>query len=507
VCIVATAAPLWIARYLPITDLPQHVATMATLAHWTDPAWRSSDTFELALGRTQYLLYYGAGTLLTKIVGDAERANLVLLTILAAALPLAVRSLLSALGRDERLALFACPFFWSAPVVTGFFSFVSAVPLVLFALALQARACADASNRRLVVLTALAIAVYYSSAFALLYLALGAAVLVVILIPWQGRGTLAACSRALVWLAPPLVLALVFAATSPVVTDPSLGPSWATTEFESLATAFEHLDGTLLGVWTHGGGEGVTLTLAAASALLAWPRAHTVDAADARGGRAATALVVLAMVLYLALPQKVSFAISSINMRFPLFAALVAPAMLPIAATRGRRGVLGLGVAAAAAIGSGVYATTQCLYFSREVGAFDAVLAAAAPGKRLLGLPYDRESRWVTTLSPYVQFQAYYRARKGGIAEFSWIRRLAHMPLRYRPDVPQPPLVPPYAEWHPEWFDNGAEGPYFDYVLTRGGGSAFPEATERGGPRWHVAAQGGPWALWARDEATPAAWP
>ena len=45
-----TVAPLFCVDYLPFTDLPEHVAVMATLRHWFDPAWRIQEHYVLALG-------------------------------------------------------------------------------------------------------------------------------------------------------------------------------------------------------------------------------------------------------------------------------------------------------------------------------------------------------------------------------------------------------------------------------------------------------------------------
>src|SRR5689334_24746606 len=64
VCAVATVFPLWVAPSLPFTDLPQHVAAIATLRHFYDPQWKAQEYFTLALGRSPYLLYYLAGALL-----------------------------------------------------------------------------------------------------------------------------------------------------------------------------------------------------------------------------------------------------------------------------------------------------------------------------------------------------------------------------------------------------------------------------------------------------------
>src|SRR4051812_18200365 len=96
-CAVANVAALWVAPYLPFPDLPQHAAAIATLRHWSDPQWKAQEYFTLALGRSQYLLYYLAGALLAFPLGNAERANLALLSATALAFPYALRSLLRAM--------------------------------------------------------------------------------------------------------------------------------------------------------------------------------------------------------------------------------------------------------------------------------------------------------------------------------------------------------------------------------------------------------------------------
>ena len=148
-CAAATAVPLWSAAHLPFTDLPQHVSAIATLRHWWDPAWKSQEYFTLELGQTQYLLYYLAGAALAFPFGTAERANLVLLSAIAVAYPFSLRSLLRALRADTRLALFGCTLFWSQALLIGFFNYVAAMPLTIWALALALRQTELPSRRTL----------------------------------------------------------------------------------------------------------------------------------------------------------------------------------------------------------------------------------------------------------------------------------------------------------------------------------------------------------------------
>src|SRR2546430_6394784 len=174
---------LWSAPYLPFTDLPQHAAAIATLRHFDDPAWKSREYFTLALGRSQYLLYYLAGALLAFPFRTAERANLVLLSISALAFPYALRSLLRAMGAAQRLALFAVPLFWSQSLLIGFFNYVAALPLLLWALAVSVREAEAPRPARTVLLAALSVALFYLHLSAFLLFAPAAALAQVILGP------------------------------------------------------------------------------------------------------------------------------------------------------------------------------------------------------------------------------------------------------------------------------------------------------------------------------------
>ena len=212
---LANIAALWSDRYLPFTDLPQHAAAIATIRHWGDPAWKAQEYFTLALGRSQYLLYYLAGALLAFPLGTAERANLVLLSLTALAFPFALRSLLRAMRMDGRLALFANGLFWSQSLLIGFFNYVAALPLLLWALALAVREAEEPRPRRTALLAAASVALFYLHLSAFLLFAPAAGLAQVVLGPLEPAPLL----RRLVWAVPTVALGVVFLLASPVVRD------------------------------------------------------------------------------------------------------------------------------------------------------------------------------------------------------------------------------------------------------------------------------------------------
>src|SRR5256885_7006926 len=294
VAAAANVLALWSAPYLPFTDLPQHAAAIATLRHLDDPAWRSREYFTLALGRSQYLLYYLAGALLAFPFGTAERANLVLLSLSALAFPYALRSLLRAFSADDRLALFAVPLFWSQSLLIGVFNYVAALPLLLWALGLSLREAEAPRPARTALLAAASVALFYLHLSAFLLFAPAAALAQFVLGP-RGPGALA---RRFVWILPTLALGVAFLLTSPVVHPERVG--WnqpVAVWFESAGDAFRKLPEALLDIWPGDADLWISLALVAAAVALAGP-GEPGRTGPARRFALAVAWIALAVALY-----------------------------------------------------------------------------------------------------------------------------------------------------------------------------------------------------------------
>jgi hypothetical protein len=482
---LANVAALWAGKYLPFTDLPQHVAAIASLRHYGDPAWHVRDYFELQLGRSQYLLYYLAGALLAFPFGTAERANRVLLSLVALALPYALRALLRALGRDERLALFAVPLFWSQSLLIGFFNYVAALPLLLVSLALAVRDAASPSLRRTALLAACAVALFYLHLSAFLLFAPCAAIASLAFAPRTTRAAL----RSLWWTAPALLCAIAFLASSPVVHPGQIG--WTqpmAMSWEPPLEAVRHLPDALLDIWPTDADQLVLVALVCCAAVLAWPSSESSRSDVAT--RVAASWLAIAALFYFAFPVQVGW-LWQLNERYAIAFTLLVPTVLRPA--RGWRSAVPLAAVALAGLVSAGIAARQVRAFNAEVDGFDRVLSAARPGERLIALIYDRGSR-AARFSPYLHFGSYYRARGGGVAAFSFAE-LPQSPLRYR-DATAPPFHPAHWEWEPWQFRNATDGAYYDYVLVRGRVDPFARAGP--GPIWHVVAREGLWSLYAR---------
>ena len=487
-CAAATVLPLWSAAHLPFTDLPQHAAAIGTLRHFWDPVWKSREYFTLALGQTQYLLYYLLGAALAFPFGTAERANLVLLSLVAVAFPLSLRALLKALRADTRLALFACPLFWSQSLLIGFFNYLAAMPLTLWSLALALRQAEAPSRRTLLTLAGATVALFYLHLSAFVFFA-PAAALASLALPRLAPPR--EWPRRLVWAAPVAALAVLWLVNSPVVHPQSVG--WYQpmgVHWEEPAAALRNVVDALLDIWRGPEDEWCLLALLAAAAFLAWPQRRDLEEQPWRRGIVA-AWVVLAGLLYLAFPISIGW-MWQLNERYVLLFALLAPALLRPA--RGWRGAAPLLLVAATGLLAAATAFGNVRAFDREVGPFDSVLARAQPGRRLIGMMFEQNSRYAK-FSPFLHFQAYYRARMGGVASFSFAE-LPQSPLRYRPENAPPPH-PAGWEWHPGSFRNDVDGLYYDYVLVHG--LVDPFARPQPGPRWRLLAREGRWALYEKE--------
>jgi len=507
VCAVASAAPLWLGRYLPFADLPQHVAMIATLRHWWDPAWNGQQTFTLNFGHTQYLLYYLAGAALSFFLGTAERANVILLSGIAIAFPYSLRSLLRAARRDERLAIFGCPLFWSMPLLIGLFNFVAAIPFVLWGLALAIRHAEQPTLRCGILLALVSVLLFYLHLSALFFF-FAASVLCFLLWPTPEAGQrlirlltsrAKALWRKLAWMIPASALCASWFFTSPVVRPSSVG--WGeqvAVEFQSPRVALDQLPQVLLQIWRGNGSRWPLLLWLFAWSLLVWPRRSPVEDSKSRFRRRALAtLTCLALALYFAMPYAIGW-LWWLNARYALLAALLLPAVAP--AAYGIRGALSLAMAAVAALWVAGGAAMHVRAFQREVDGFEQVLQRARPAQRLFTIVYEEDSR-VARFIPFHHFGSYYRARSGGIAEWSFAQ-LPQSPIRYRPEVAPPARLPSW-EWDPNSFRNEIDGAYFDYVLVRG--NVDPFSTKPHGPVWHVAAREGLWALYEKERSPPSA--
>lgn len=498
--VTSSLVPLWLVRYPPIEDLPQHLAAIRVLHSLHDPAFNLATYFELTLSRTQYLAYYLVADLLAYPLG-VRLANLVLVTAALVGTPYALRSLLRALGRDEKLALFALPLAYNAHLILGFFNFLAALPLALFGLSLAVRLRVRPTRGLALALCAVTFVCFYTHVVPFAFLGFGATLVAL-------GDTLRATSRRLLPLVPGGLAALVWTRFAPA------GQATATAAFgqegvgprPTFATASDALRD--LPNWLTDVFQGerdvqlfiVMLALALfAIGLGARPAARDDAATTDQALRVVLTrrlglLAPLALALYFVTPTGYDW-IWPISARFPLLAILFVIPVLPF--PRGALGVLLAAAIAATSVATFVEAGERFVTFERdEVGELDQALAAIPPGRRVAGLIGDKYSTQAK-FAPFLHYVAYYQADRGGAVMFTFAD-FPQSPFRFREDH-RPPRVGPRWEWMPERVEPRRDLGWYEFVLVRGAAGRLDADRTLYEPVF----RGPHWSVWRRLDAVP----
>lgn len=491
---IAAVYPIWHARHPPLQDLPQHLAAISVLKNY--PSLALGQYFELQLARTQYLAYYLLAQWLSYLMG-VTLANKVLLCSAVVALPWSIASLLRALGRDPRLAVFAFGLTYNAHLVLGFFNFLAALPLVFWGLTAAVRLREQHSNARMVVLGLLSLICFYMHVLPFAFLGLGAAL---VLIGDSSRLTL---QRFLAFV-PVLIAAGAWLATTPAgqatlaaaeATESTERPIYVTLgqalrELPSWLTDVLHResDDQLLVAW----GAVLLVALAIGSRPTRARGAARADDPEERSYAWMLGLLApLAFVAYFVLPTAYDW-IWPISGRFPLMALLFGILLLP--RMRGALGAIVLVGATVVASMSFYEINRAFVQFEREeVGDIDAALASIPRAERVAGLIFGGSSN-VVRFAPFLHYVALYQAKKGGVVMFTFAE-FPQSPFRFKNDT-RPPSVPPRWEWTPERVDPDRDLTWYNYVLVRGG----PGRIQRS-PFFENVFQGAGWTVWRRVDS------
>ena len=486
--------PLFYVRYAPIEDMPQHLAAVRVLHDFHDPAWGFTRYFELHLARTQYLAYYLAVDLVAYVV-PLELANKLLIAAAMIGVPLGARSLRKALGKDGSLSLLLFPLAYNAHLILGFFNFIAAIALSLYAVSLAVQQRRAFGRARAVGVAALSVICFYTHVVPFALMAL-ATVLVGSYTTWR------AAMRSLLQLVPAGLCTLYWTVASPAgratlsAAQQGAGGLGAKPVFTPAARALREIPNWLTDVLQ--GDRDILLLeawlgLVALALLLALvARAARRDlggAGDPIGASLSLRLWLLPLIsgaLYFVAPTSYDW-IWPIAQRFPLLCATWLVVALP-RVSLGRHVVYAL----AFVISSASFHLVGKAFtdFDRhEVGDFDRALAAIPDAQRVVGLIFDRGSAHVA-FSPFIHFVAYYQARKGGAVMFTFAD-FPQSPFVFREDN-RPPRVPPRWEWLPEYVRPRVDLAFYDYALVRG----RPGAIARSNSGFIPVFRGERWSVW-----------
>jgi hypothetical protein len=480
---VFASAPAWIVKHPPLQDLPFHLATIRIIKNFHDPAYGFDQNFVLTLGRTQYVVYYLIGAALANFVGVVG-ANVLLVSGYLGGTVLALRSLLRALGRDERLCLLVLPLLVNVMFLYGLLPFLLGIPIMLWALATAVRHFERPTLRSGALVCALALALFYSHVFPFGIFCIG----FLAMFPWTKPTRWAASAAPAV----PAVLVLVWWSFFTVAGRLARGAATdnAADPHQPMDAAIADIPNWFTNVLRDQSDE---VMLAALAIVVVGALGLSLGDRDPAKpfARSYVVLPLTCIVLYFVLPQSHGY-IWLIAQRFPILFAITAIPLVRM--PRGSRGAVI--TAAALAVGVGAIVNT-CKHFIRfeldEVGDFDDAIAAMAANRRVCALIYDKGSS-ILNHQPFLHFGSYYQAQKGGVVMFTYAG-YAHWPIDFQPGKYPPPGRPARErwEWTPELVPISEIYPYYDYVLTRGSGFRPPPGT------YHAAWHGERWSVWEKD--------
>jgi hypothetical protein len=484
VALLATA-PAWIVEHPPLEDLPFHMATLRVIHSYSDPAYGFGADFFLNLFHTQYALYYVVGSLLAYLVG-VTGATVGLMAAYLGGTVLAMRTLLAAMGKDERLTLFVLPLLVNVMFLYGLLPFVCGIPLMLYALAVtiryHERRTPHERRNEGIKLAVIAVALFYAHVVPYALFGVGYAAL----FPWTRPSRWIGAALP---VAPSLLAVAGWVALSPQGKE-SAGALEQAFRHPPFVEAMGRLPQWSIDVFRDPTDEWHVLALAVVVLLAIGLSQGDPDHAKP-AGRALIVIPVVCLVMYFATGDMLGD-VWLFSQRFPVPAMITLVPMLRM--PRGARGVFVTALALWVGVASIGNVCSHFIRFEREeVGDFDGAIEKMDPRAKVAALIYDKGSAVVNDV-PFLHFGSYYQAQKGGVIQFSNSGAL-YWPVRFKPGRYPPPGGRPRLrwEWTPEQVPIGELFPYYDYVLVRGRGFMPPPGT------FHLAWSGNRWSLFERD--------
>jgi hypothetical protein len=479
VAFIATA-PAWIVKHPPLQDLPTHLAILRVVHSYGDPAYGLRENFTLNLLHTNYLLYYLIGSALSYVLG-VVKANIVLMCLYLGGTVLAMRELLLALGKDERLAIFVMPLLVNVMWLLGFLPFLLGLPIAFFGLAAAIRHFERPTRKTAIVLGVTAFLLFLMHLFPYMLFGIGFAAM----FPW---------GRPRRWLEAglPVVPSLVLLALwlgGTETAKKSVASINGKTSVAPFDAALRDATQWSINVFRDTSDEYWFIVLAFAVVIVLAMAQGDRDGAQPLARRYAIVPLVMAL-LYFTTGEYIG-EVWLFAQRFPILALFAAIPLLRF--PTGLRGYAATALALVVGVGATVNVCKHYIEFEKdEVGDIDDALAAMDPAKKVAGLVYDKGSN-VVNLAPFLHFGSYYQAEKGGVIQFS-NANIRYSPFHFRQDRLPPEGEPARLrwEWTPEQVTAQELFPYYDYVLTRGGGFRPPSGT------YHLKYRGTRWQVWEK---------
>lgn len=495
---VATVLPLFAAKHLPFTDLPEHVAVVSALVHRAHPSFHVAEHYAFAFPRSQYVLFHVVAAAITLVVRDPELATRLLLAAVGIAYPFSLRALLGALRVDRRLAVFGALVFWNRSLAIGFLPFAASVPVLVYALALIVENAEAPSTKRRVALSLVSVALFYLHVASFIELVVMAFVMTFALGPARAFARRLVSLSSLLWLLPSLACVVTWLAYGRL----SIGTDSLLRSGEiSYMSPRESL--VVFPMWIHDVWRSHVDDFCA---LAWWASLLAMVISSLRGPTESLRSLGIrllplgcALVVYFAMPYQAGVGVM-LNVRLAPLLALFA--VLPLRPAPGRWTTVPVAIVAAATIVMSVSSAVEIAACEREeIGDLDRLLARARPGSNVIALNFDTSSNHAQ-FAPWLYAVSYHRIRTGGVTSFSFTS-LAHWPMHYVSGGAPPAKDDAFWATNPCVFRNAEDGPFYDYVLVRG--ATLPFQDEPPGPRFRFVASTRAFSLYEKTTEPP--WP
>lgn len=437
-----------VARDLPLVDLPQHAAQIATWVRWDAQVPEIVGRYELNF-RTPYLLAYPLARALSPLVGAVTALKLVVWLAIVGN-QLALTGLARRIGHDRWLGLFGVVTAMGLCFYFGFVSFMLAMPLAVWSLSL---ALDHAAQPRV------ASGALLGAVLCLLLSAHGVAFVMgtgcVGLLLLRGSGGLV---RRLAPLGAPLALIVVWLLPGPAAQR--IGGD----SFDLTLLRIVELPALLVGM---GASDHFAVVLGTTLlGVTVWTLRGTLSRRPERV--APLALLLAAFLLFPAMFRGIVLLHTRLPcFLLPLLLLAIEPGV-PEAShrtERARTAIAGTILVWLAVLG------IRLVAFNREAAEFHELEAQLPAGLTMRPLVFERDTKSFPGVPAYLHYSAYYYVDKGGTQGYSFAMYPISV-VRLRPEVHV--TMPGGAEWRPDLF-RASEIEEYDYFLVRSDWDRGPE--------------------------------
>ncbi len=475
-----SVVPLWIPEFLPLVDVPQHAAQVASLHE----LWSSNALFTDALMVNWFTPYIGgylvayAVSLIFPVVTSIK----IVASAAAIGLPIVTGLLLREVGADERLKWLAIPGSYSFALYWGFLVYVVAVPIALLLIWLTVRFEKNPTLGRALGIAGFSVLLFY---FHVIALGFGALISLTYILARNFGSPLRLLKCSVPYTAPLPLIALWLTRT--LESEPSVEGSPII--FAPLGSRLVTLFGQISGF--DGVAFGVGLVIVAAVMLLPVVFSYRLSLRPERW-----LPLVVGLAVYLSFPHYMQ----STAYLYQRLGVFLVPLWLMAWEPPQRRSVW-LAPVALAAVGLWLTVNTnRFVSFARESQSFGTVLKRAEPGHTMAGMLFCNASDHFG-YPVYLHFHAWYQATAAGIVDNSFAMTFPSL-VRYR-DL-KAPRVGDELAWRPaefQWERDG--GPSYDYFLVCAGDDASAVLFKDHLASMELVAHEPPWWLYRNRERAP----